>query len=301
MPLPKDETALDDLVTLRDWLRYGASRFAAARLVYGHGTSTATDEAAYLILKTLHLPINELEPWLEARLTRREREEVAAILEQRIISRNPAPYLVNEAWVQGHSFYVDERVFVPRSYIGELLAGGLSAVVDDPGSVGSVLDLCTGSGCLAILAALAFPKARVDAADISADALDVARRNVAEYGLEDRVRLLQSDLFAAIAPAHYDLILSNPPYVGAAAIKAFPPEYRAEPVIAHAGGEDGLAVVRRILREASGHLARGGSLVVEVGAARASLEVEFPDLPFVWLDTAESEGEVFALAASTLS
>src|SRR3990170_6159367 len=224
-----DKSALDDLATVRDWLRYGVSRFTAAGLVYGHGTSTALDEAAFLILKTLHLPIDALEPWLEARLTRRGREQVAEIFEKRIATRKPAPYLVNEAWVQGHSFYVDERVFVPRSYIGELLEGGLSAVVADREAVGRVLDLCTGSGCLAILAALAFPKARVDATDISDDALAVAQRNVADYRLEDRVRLMKSDLFPAVGAARYDLIVSNPPYVGAAAMAAFPPEHRAEP------------------------------------------------------------------------
>jgi len=295
-----DKSALDDLATVRDWLRYGVSRFMAAGLVYGHGTSTALDEAAFLILKTLHLPIDALEPWLEARLTRKEREQVAEIFEKRIATRKPAPYLVNEAWVQGHSFYVDERVFVPRSYIGELLEGGLSAVVADREAVGRVLDLCTGSGCLAILAALAFPKARVDASDISDDALAVAQRNVADYGLEDRVRLMKSDLFPAVGAARYDLIVSNPPYVGAAAMAAFPPEHRAEPHLAHAGGKDGLDIVRRILREAGRHLTPGGALVVEIGTARSLIQAEFPRLPFLWLDTEESEGEVFALPASAL-
>ena len=299
-------TAIDDLHTVRDWLRYGISRFNAADIVYGHGTANATDEAAFLILKALHLPIDELEPWLDARLTIAERERVSAILEKRIATRKPAPYLVGEAWIQGHKFYVDERVIVPRSYIGELLAGGLEAIVPEPEGVRHVLDLCTGSGCLAILAALAFPNAKVDAAEISADALAVAKQNVADYSLENRVRLIHSDLFAGFGPAanndqRYDLIISNPPYVSASAMAAFPPEFRAEPALAHAGGEDGLDIVRKILAEAGRHLTPDGTLVVEIGTGRELLEAKFPSLPFLWLDTETSEGEVFALTAEALA
>jgi ribosomal protein L3 glutamine methyltransferase len=297
---------LDELATVRDWLRFGASRFSAAGLVFGHGTSTAVDEAAFLILKTLHLPIDELEPWLDARLTRAERLDVAQIIDKRIATRLPAPYLVNEAWIQGHSFYVDQRAFVPRSYIGELIGKRIGAPGDAPylgadlPQVRNVLDLCTGSGCLAILAALAFADARVDAADVSSEALAVARRNVADYGLEDRVRLVQSDLFQSLGGRRYDLIVTNPPYVGREAMSRFPPEYRAEPALAHAGGKDGLDIVRRILAAAHGHLTRDGLLVAEIGMGRALLEAEFPGLPFLWLDTEESEGEVFALEASAL-
>jgi ribosomal protein L3 glutamine methyltransferase len=285
---------------VRDWLRFAVSRFTAAGLVYGHGTATALDEAAFLILWRLRLPIDQLEPWLDARLLPEERAAVREIVEARIATRKPAAYLTNEAWVQGHSFYVDERVIVPRSYIGELLAGGLSGVVADQAAVTRVLDLCTGSGCLAILAALAFEGAGVDATDVSAEALAVAARNMADYGLEERVALVHGDLFAGLAVRKYDLILANPPYVGAPALAAFPPEYAAEPRLAHAGGTDGLDLVRRILAETGEHLTPGGSLVVEVGTGRALLEREFAGLPFLWLDTAESEGEVFALAASDL-
>lgn len=294
------ERAQDVLVTVRDWLRYATSRFNAAGLVYGHGTATALDEAAFLILHTLHLPVDQLDPWLDARLLSDERRAVCDIIEARVTTRKPAPYLTNCAYSQGHAFYVDERVIIPRSYIGELLHAGLEGIVADPGSVTSVLDLCTGSGCLAILAALAFPDADVDAADISAEALEVAQRNVEDYQLADHVTLVRSDLFQALAGRRYDLILTNPPYVSAAAVEAFPPEYAAEPVLAHAGGEDGLDLVRRILGDAGHHLTEQGTLVCEIGTGRAILEAEYPDLPFLWLDTANAAGEVFALSAEVL-
>jgi ribosomal protein L3 glutamine methyltransferase len=295
-----DEDLEQELITLRDWLRFAVSRFNAAGLAYGHGTATALDEAAYLLLHTLHLPIDQLDPWLDARLPMADRRALREIIETRIGTRKPAPYLTNRAWVQGHSFYVDERVIVPRSYIGELLGKGLAGVAADPDAVERILDLGTGSGCLAILAALAFPNAQVDAGDVSEDALAVAERNVSDYGLQGRIRLVRSNLFAALGDRRYDLILANPPYVGAAAMAAFPPEHAAEPRLAHAGGADGLDLVRRILAEAGGHLTPEGALVVEVGTGRPILEREYPRLPFLWLDTAESEGEVFALPAAAL-
>ncbi|HRO50102.1 MAG TPA: 50S ribosomal protein L3 N(5)-glutamine methyltransferase [Hyphomicrobium sp.] len=291
---------VEDLLTVRDWLRYATSRFTEAGLVFGHGTETALDEAAFLILTALHLPIDQLEPWLEARLTRAERRRLSEIVTARIETRKPAPYLVGAAWIRGRRFTVDERVIVPRSFIGELLDEALSAVVPDPDGVERVLDLCTGSGCLAILSALTFPESVVDAADISAGALEVAAKNLSDYGLGDRITLHRSDLFSALAGATYDLIISNPPYVTSAAVAAFPPEYAAEPELAHLGGQDGLDLVRRILRDAPAHLAPGGMLVVEVGMARDRLETEYPDLPFLWLDTEQSEGEVFALSAEAL-
>jgi len=294
-----------ELATVRDWLRYAVSRFGAAGLVYGHGSSTALDEAAYLILHALHLPIDQLDPWLDARLLPEERQALNQTIEARIASRKPAAYITKEAWIQGYSFYVDERVIVPRSYIGELLCKHMAAPDEgpfglDPVSVSSILDLCTGSGCLAILAALASPNATVDASDICQDALAVAERNVRDYGLERRICLSRSDLFAAHAGKRYDLIIANPPYVGADALAAFPPEYAAEPRIAHDGGGDGLEMVRRILAGAGAHLSSAGALVVEVGTGRLLLEQQFASLPFLWLDTAESEGEVFMLPASTL-
>jgi len=300
MTLEDSNNAICELVTVRDWLRYGTSRFRAAHLVFGHGTSTALDEAAFLILSALDLPIDVLDPWLDCRLTQSERTRISALFEARISTRKPAPYLVNRAYIRGHGFYVDDRVIVPRSYIGELLDTELTTVVPDLETVTSVLDLCTGSGCLAILAALTYPNAVIDAVDLSVDAVAVASRNVSEYGLQDRITLHQSDLFSALDSRRYDLILSNPPYVSAGAIADFPPEYRAEPVMAHTGGYDGLDLVRRILSDAPQYLERDGVLVVEVGTALDILEEEYPNLPFLWLDTEDSSGEVFALTAGEL-
>lgn len=294
------DTAVERLETVRDWLRYAVSRFGAANIVYGHGTSAAVDEAAFLILSTLHLPINSVDPWLDARLLPAERKAVFDIVERRVVTRKPASYLTNTAWIGEYSFYVDERVIVPRSYIGELLLGGLAGVAGDEPAIERVLDLCTGSGCLAVLAATTFERAKIDASDVSPDALEVAARNVADYGLQGRVSLIQSDLFGGLAGRRYDLILANPPYVSAAAVAAFPPEYAAEPKLAHAGGADGLDLVRRILADAATHLTDDGTLVVEVGTGREILEAEYPDLPFLWLDTEDSTGEVFALKRSDL-
>jgi ribosomal protein L3 glutamine methyltransferase len=301
MPERPDHEALASLLTVRDWLRWAVSRFNAAGIAYGHGTTNALDEAAFLILKTLHLPIDQLEPWLEARLVQSERIAVVDVIERRIATRKPAAYLINEAWIGGHAFYVDERVIVPRSLLGELLDKGLSPLVPDPADVSRVLDLCTGSGCLAILAALTFPRARIDATDISGDALAVAARNVASHALDERISLLAGDLFAPVKNQRYDLILANPPYVPENTVASFPPEHRAEPALAHAGGPDGLDLVRRILKGAPDHLAPSGHIVVEVGASRPLLEAEYPRLPFVWLDTEESQGEVFWLKAADLA
>ena len=298
MPMTDRDAILDNLITVRDWLRFGVSQLSEAELVYGHGTANAMDEAAFLLLTTLNLPVDVLDPWLDCRLTPSERSRILALFDTRITSRKPASYLTNSAWIQGRRFYVDERVIVPRSFIGELICdNSLNAAAADPEAVERILELCTGSGCLAILAAEAFPFATIDASDLSADALDVAQRNVADYGLQQRISLIRSDLFESIAPAAYDLIIANPPYVTADAVARFPPEYRAEPVMAHAGGADGLDLVKRILDAAPRYLSENGALVVEIGEARYALEEARPDLPFLWLDTETSEGEVFVLHA----
>ncbi len=302
MPANPIDPKISELLTLRDWLRYATSVFTEAKLTFGHGTTCARDEAAFLILSTLHLPPDELEPWLDSRLTTAEREHLNAIVAQRVESRLPAPYLTKSAWIGPYSFYCDTRVIVPRSFIGELLVrDGLAAAVADPDAVSSVLDLCTGSGCLAILAAHAWPNSDVDACDLSPDALDVAKRNVADYGLEARVHLFASDLFSGLPERRHDVILSNPPYVTRSAVDAFPAEYRAEPVMAHLGGEDGLDLVRRILDKAAEFLTDDGVLIVEVGQGREALETAYPSLPFLWLDTDTSEGEVFAILRSELA
>lgn len=286
---------IDQLQTVRDWLRYAVSRFNEAGLCFGHGCDNAYDEAAWLILHTLHLPRDRLEPFLDARLTRDERLAVHHVLQQRIAKRMPTAYLTREAWLGEFRFYVDERVIVPRSYFGELLADGFAPWIESPDSVQSALDLCTGSGCLAILMAHAFAEARIDAVDLSRDALAVAQRNVAEYGLNEQVRLLESDLFSALEKQRYDLIVSNPPYVTAAAMAALPPEYRHEPAVALAAGRDGLDIVRRILHTAKNHINPHGLLAVEVGHNRDLVEAAFPSMPMTWIDCEGGEGKIFIM------
>lgn len=292
------ERAVQELWTVRDWLRYAISRFNHAGLFFGHGTSEAYDEAAYLILHTLHLPIDQLEPFLDARLMPYERERLAQILEKRVKDRVPAAYLTHEAWLQGYRFYVDERVIVPRSFLAPMILEQFQPWLDT--DVNSALDLCTGSGCLAILLAEAFPDAEVDAVDLSADALQVATRNVADYGLEERVHLLQGDLFAPLAGKTYDLIISNPPYVDAPSVAALPPEYLHEPKLALGSGHDGLDATRVILKEAAKHLNPGGLLAVEIGHNRHTLEAAFPELEFTWPEIEGGEDTVFLLTSEQL-
>ncbi|WP_119388322.1 50S ribosomal protein L3 N(5)-glutamine methyltransferase [Taklimakanibacter lacteus] len=292
----------DDLISIRDMLRFAVSRFTEAGLAFGQGTTGAVDEAAFLILESLHLPVDDINPWADARLTKAEREALLARIEERVSKRKPAAYLTRKAYIQGIPFHVDERVIVPRSFIGELLFSDLFGgegftLVPDPSSIGRVLDLCSGSGCLAILAAHVFPNAEVDAVELSPQAAEVARLNIAESGYADRLRLYEGDLFQPVAKERYDLILTNPPYVDAEAMEALPPEFRHEPAMALDGGEDGLDIVRRILAEVPRHLNPGGGLLCEIGRGREILEDDYPELDFFWLDTAESEGEVFWLTA----
>ena len=294
-----------ELTTLRDFLRYAVSRFRQAKLVHGHGVTDAHDEAAFLVLEGLHLPVDRLDPYLDARLTGAECQRLANLIEARVTTRKPACYLVNKAYIGAVPFYVDERVIVPRSYIGELMLGGLfdgDQLPDDfdAENVTRVLDLCTGSGCLAILAAHLFPNATVDAVDLSADALAVAKINVTDHDLADRITLIESDLFKALKGRKYDLIITNPPYVTADEVTAFPPEYAAEPTMAHLGGADGMDLVRRILKDAKKHLTPEGGLLCELGLGREIIEDEFDEVPLLWLDSAESEGEVFWVGAAEL-
>lgn len=292
--------APQELETLRDWLRYAVSRFRHANLAFGHGCADAYDEAAYLLLHGLDLPLDRLEPFLDAKLTHGERNELAALLSRRVDDRVPAAYLTREAWLGEFRFYVDERVLIPRSFIAELLPNGLGPYVRDASSIGAALDLCTGSGCLAVLLAHAFPAADIDAADVSADALAVAQRNVSDYGLAGRINLIRSDLFANLRGKSYDLIISNPPYVTTMAMEELPREYRHEPELALAGGDDGMDAVRTILREAPRFLQPDGVLVVEVGHNRVLAEAASPRMPFVWLSTASSNDSVFLLRREDL-
>ena len=293
-------SAKTELITVRDFIRYAVSRFNAAGLFFGHGSDNAWDEAVYLTLHTLHLPLDRLEPFLDARLLPEERVALLDITTRRCQDRLPAAYLTHEAWLGEHRFYVDDRVIVPRSFIAELLDEQLTPWIDDPWAVENALDLCTGSGCLAILTALAFPNATVDAVDLSKEALQVAERNIADYHLVDRVRPVHSDAFTALAARKYDLIISNPPYVDAQAVAALPPEYRHEPEMALGSGDDGLDFTRIILAKAKKHLNEDGILVVEIGHNRDALEAAFPTLPFTWLDTAAGDEYVFMLRASDL-
>jgi len=292
--------------TLRALLEQSVERFEEAGLSYGHGTTNALDEAAWLILHALGYPLNELNPHLDEPLDATRWRKARTLVDRRIRTRRPAAYLLKEAWLGPHRFYVDERVIVPRSFIAELLRGNwcqvhISATKCVPDTNFRVLDLCTGSGCLAILAALAFPQAVVDAADLSDDALAVAKRNVADYGLAERVRLVKSDLFSGLEGRTYDLIISNPPYVKAASMRRLPDEYRKEPRIALASGGDGLDHTRRILDEAARHLEPGGTLVVEIGHNRKALERAYPRLPFEWPATSSGRGFVFVLSREALA
>ncbi len=288
------------LATVRDLLRFAVSRFSEAHLFFGHGTTNAYDEAAYLILRTLHLPPDRLEPFLDAALLPKEVEQVLVILERRVKERIPSAYLTHEAWLGEFRFYVDERVIVPRSFIAELLEEQLTPWIEAPEAVEHALDLCTGSGCLAILAGIHFPNALVDAVDISEDALAVAQRNIADYGMEDQVNLIRSDMFAGLAGRRYDLIVSNPPYVNAPSMAGLPDEYRHEPEQALASGEDGLDHVRVILREAAGHLNERGILVVEAGHNLETVSHVFPHLDFTWLETRGGNEHVFLLTREQL-
>ena len=293
--------ARSHLRNIRDLLRFAVTRFQEAGLAFGHGSGNALDEAAYLIAHCLRLPQERLDAFMDATLLPDEIEAVLEMLRQRAERRVPAAYLTREAWLGEYRFYVDERAIVPRSHIAELLDGQLAPWVADPAAVTDALDLCTGSGCLAILLAHAFPNARIDATELSADAVGVAEINVRAYELESRVRLYQGDLFAPLPGRRYQVIVSNPPYVDAQAMASLPAEYRSEPVLALAGGRDGLDVIRRILAEAPHRLAPEGLLVVEVGRDRPALEAAFPRLPFTWLATAAGEDFVFCLRAEELA
>src|SRR5882672_3800782 len=304
--LPK--VGAGELLTLLDFVRYAVSRFIEADLVFAHGTTDPLAEAAFLVCEALHLHPDRFETFATARITAAEGRKILDLITRRVTTRKPTAYLVNKIYMRGLPFYVDERTIVPRSFIGELLESHFSgenredggSLISDPSSVTSVLDLCTGSGCLAVLAARAFPNAEIDAVDISKDALDVAARNIGDYGLEDQVRLHRGDLFKPLGGQRYDLIISNPPYVDAQGMAELPRECRAEPKLAFDGGADGLTIVRRILDQAAQYLRPQGGLLCEIGRCRPALEAAYPQTGFLWLDSADSEGEVFWIGAAEL-
>ena len=300
------------MLTLLDFVRYAVSRFTEAELVFAHGTTDPVAEAAFLVCEALHLHPDQFEAFATARVTSAEGKKILDLIGRRVTTRKPTAYLVNKIYMRGLPFYVDERTIVPRSFIGELLDTHFGrqendeydeedgSLIGDPASIRSVLDLCTGSGCLAILASRNFPNAAIEAVDISKDAIEVATRNVGDYGLQDRLTLYRGDLFKPLGGKRYDLIISNPPYVDAEGMADLPRECRAEPKLAFDGGADGIDIVRRILDEATAHLTPQGGLLCEIGRCRPQLEAAYPQLPLLWLDTADSEGEVFWIAAADL-
>ena len=291
---------LAELLTVRDWLRYAVTRFNRAGCFYGHGLQDAYDEAVYLILHTLALPLDRLEPFLDACIPGDEREDILEVIEKRAVDRLPAAYITGEAWLGEFRFQVDKRVIIPRSYFAELLHDGFTPWVQDPDAVTAAMDMCTGSGCLAILMAFAFPNAEIVAVDISQDALDVAAANIAAYGLEDRIRLVKSDGFAQVPEQRFDFILSNPPYVTREAMDALPAEYLHEPGLALGSGEDGLDLVRKLLADAPRYLAPEGLLAIEVGHNREIVEEAFPALSPTWLSAPSGDDKIFVLEAGQL-
>lgn len=293
-------TTPDSFSTIRDLLRYAVTRFNTEQLFFGHGTTNALDEAAYLILHTLKLPLDKLDPFLDARLLPDEIRAVLDVIDRRATQRVPAAYITNEGWLGGYRFYVDERTIVPRSFIAELIPEQFSPWIANPDKVTNILELCTGSGCLPIMLADAFPNAQIDAVDISADALAVAQRNVDDYGLNDRITLIQSDLYENVPENKYDLIITNPPYVNADSMDKLPPEYLREPQIALAGGEDGMDLVRRIVDGAAKRLTSKGLLIVEIGNERPYAEAAFADRDLTWLTTSAGDDMVFLLPADQL-
>ncbi len=290
-----------ELHTIRDWLRYAVSQFEASDIFYGHGTDNAYDEAVWLIMSALHLPMDTLNNFLDARLTTSERSKLASFIDQRITQHTPTAYLLKEAWLQGLKFYVDERVLIPRSFIAELLNTDLSPWIEFPEMIESAADICTGSGCLGVLLASVFPNAAVDVIDISQDAIDVANINIANYGLEAQVTAIKSDMFSALSGKKYDVIISNPPYVDAPSMAALPAEYQNEPQLALGSGVAGLDHTHTILREAANYLNDDGILIVEIGHNRDALEDAYPNIIFNWLEVSSGTEFVFLLTKSQLT
>ncbi|MGJ8620269.1 MAG: 50S ribosomal protein L3 N(5)-glutamine methyltransferase [Methylophilaceae bacterium] len=291
----------NELVSIRDWIRYAVSQFEVSDIFYGHGADNSYDEAIWLIMSGLHLPMDTLENFIDARITKAEGKHLAYLIEQRVAKHVPTAYLLREAWLHDYKFYVDERVIIPRSFIAELLLdGSLSPWIEFPEMIQSAADICTGSGCLGVLLAHTFPSAAVDVIDISPDAIAVCNINIANYGLESQVTAIESDMFTALAGKTYDVIISNPPYVDAPSMAALPKEYRNEPQLALGSGTAGLDHTHTILKEAANYLTDEGVLIVEIGHNREALLDAYPEIPFVWLDTSGGDQFVFLLTRAQL-
>lgn len=297
---PLLDDPIHNLKTIRDLYRWAVTEMENADLSYGHGSPDSWEDASFLICRALKLPFERFDMFLGAQLTHNELVRIVHFIDRRVHDKTPTAYLLKEAWLMGHRFYIDERALIPRSYIAELIEDDLAPWVDDPEAVGSVLDLCTGSGCLAILAQGAFPNARVTGSDISRDALEVAKINRRDYGMEETLELVQGNLFENLGGRRFDLILSNPPYVTTASMEALPGEYRHEPELALAAGEDGMDVVEHIVREAADHLTEHGFLIVEVGDGLEAVEAKFPGLPITWLSVSGGDDQVFMATAGDL-
>ncbi|WP_295480430.1 50S ribosomal protein L3 N(5)-glutamine methyltransferase [Sutterella sp.] len=297
---PLLDDPIHNLKTLRDLYRWAVTEMENADLSYGHGSPDSCEDASFLICRALKLPFERFEMFLDAQLTHNELVRIVHLIDRRVHDKTPTAYLLKEAWLTGHRFYIDERALIPRSYIAELIEDDLAPWIEDPEAVESVLDLCTGSGCLAILAQGAFPNARVTGSDISRDALEVAKINRRDYGMEETLELVQGNLFENLQGRRFDLIISNPPYVTTASMEALPGEYRHEPELALAAGEDGMDVVEHIVREAADHLTENGILIVEVGDGLEAVEAKFPGLPITWLSVSGGDDQVFMATAADL-
>lgn len=291
----RNEQALEELQTVRDWVRFYVSEMQRHKVFLGHGSSHVLDEAVYLVQSALNLPIEDVSPYLEARVLKSERVFLCNYLAQRTVERKPASYITGQAWLQGQAFKVDPRVIIPRSFISEILADQITPWINNPDRPFRILDLCTGSGCLAILAAMAFPHATVDAVDLSPAALEVARENIRMHKLTERVHAIESDLFDSLTGNQYDIIITNPPYVNESSMKALPPEYLHEPRMALAGGDDGMQLIERIMTQAPAFLTDEGFLILELGNEKPYFDQAFPDLSPTWLETSAGDEQVFLM------
>ncbi len=295
------EALIKELNTIRDWIRFAVSEFEASDIFYGHGTDNSYDEAVWLVMSTLNLPMDTLDNFMDATLVRTEKKKLAKYIESRVKNHTPTAYLLKEAWLHGFKFFVDERVLIPRSFIAELLMEDLSPWIEYPEMVESAADICTGSGCLGVLLANSFPNATVDVIDISQDAIDVSNINIENYDLESQVTAIQSDMFSALTGKTYDLIISNPPYVDAPSMAVLPREYQIEPQLALGSGDDGLDHTHTLLKEAPQHLNDGGMLIVEIGHNRDALEAAYPHIAFNWLEVDAGNQYVFMLTKEQLT